>query len=88
MPRDKRLLEIMNQLNRPLISTSANISSHNPITNPSQIEPRMREKIDYILDEGTVNKEASTLIKVENNKIEILRDGQLSQQLAQENKEH
>ena len=88
MPRDNRLLEIMNQLNRPLISTSANISSHNPITNPSQIEPRMREKIDYILDEGTVNKEASTLIKVENNKIEILRDGQLSQQLAQENKEH
>ena len=84
MPKDKRLLKIMNKINKPLISTSANISTHSPITNPSQIEPAMKEKIDYILDEGTVNKEPSTLVKVENNTIEILREGSLSPQLQQE----
>lgn len=84
MPKDERLLNIMNQINKPLVSTSANISTHSPITNPSQIELAMKEKISYIVDEGTVNKEASTIIKVENNTIEILREGPLSRQLQQE----
>lgn len=81
MPNDKRLLNIMNHLNRPLISTSANISSHNAITNPNQLEEKMKEKIDLIVDEGTVNNEASTLITIVNGKIEILREGSLTEKI-------
>ena len=81
MPKDKRLLNIMNHLNRPLISTSANISSHNAITNPNQLEEKMKEKIDLIVDEGTVNNEASTLITIVNGKIEILREGSLTEKI-------
>lgn len=81
MPNDKRLLNIMNHLNRPLISTSANISSHDAITNPNQLEEKMKEKIDLIVDEGTVNNEASTLITIVNGKIEILREGSLSEKI-------
>lgn len=81
MPNDKRLLNIMNRLNRPLISTSANISSHNAITNPNQLEEKMKEKIDLIVDEGTVNNEASTLITIVNGKIEILREGSLTEKI-------
>lgn len=81
MPNDKRLLNIMNHLNRPLISTSANISSHDAITNPNQLEEKMKEKIDLIVDEGTVNNEASTLITIVNGKIEILREGSLTEKI-------
>lgn len=81
MPNDKRLLNIMNHLNRPLISTSANISSHNAITNPNQLEEKMKEKIDLIVDEGTVNNEVSTLITIVNGKIEILREGSLTEKI-------
>ena len=81
MPKDKRLLNIMNHLNRPLISTSANISSHDAITNPNQLEEKMKEKIDLIVDEGTVNNEASTLITIVNGKIEILREGSLTEKI-------
>ena len=81
MPNDKRLLNIMNHLNRPLISTSANISSHNAITNPNQLEEKMKEKIDLIVDEGTVNNEASTLITIVNGKIKILREGSLTEKI-------
>ena len=81
MPNDKRLLNIMNHLNRPLISTSANISSHDAITNPNQLEEKMKEKIDLIVDEGTVNNEASTLITIVNGKIEILREGSITKKI-------
>ena len=84
MPNDKRLLNIMNHLNRPLISTSANISSKKAITNPDQLEEKMKEQIDCIIDEGTINNEASTLIKVEDNKIVILREGAISKELKKE----
>lgn len=84
MPKDERLLNIMNKLNKPLISTSANISNKKAITNPDQLEEKMKEQIDFIIDEGTINNEASTLIKVEDNKIVILREGSISKELKKE----
>ena len=84
MPKDERLIRIMNQLQKPVISTSANISSHESITNPNQLEPRMKEKINCIIDEGTVNNEASTLIKVENDQIIILRAGSIAKKLQED----
>ncbi len=83
MPNDKRLLNIMDKIGKPLISTSANISSHDAIMNPNQLEKRMREKIDYIVEEGTIENEASTLIKIENNHIEILREGALASKIKE-----
>ena len=44
----------------------------------------MKEQIDCIIDEGTINNEASTLIKVEDNKIVILREGAISKELKKE----
>lgn len=84
MPKDERLIRIMNQLQKPVISTSANISSHESITNPNQLEPRMKAKINCIIDEGTVNNEASTLIKVENDQIIILRAGSIAKKLQED----
>lgn len=84
MPNDERLLNIIRKVNRPLISTSANITSKETITEVSQIEDKMQEKISYILDGGVVKNEASTIIKIENDKIEILISGFLADKLEKE----
>ena len=84
MPNDKRLLNIIRKVNKPLISTSANITSKETITEVSQIEEKMKEKISYILDGGVVKNEASTIIKIENDKIEIVRAGLLADELKKE----
>ena len=54
------------------------------LRNPNQLEPRMKEKINCIIDEGTVNNEASTLIKVENDQIIILRAGSIAKKLQED----
>lgn len=84
MPNDKRLLNIIRKVNKPLISTSANITSKETITEVSQIEEKMKEKISYILDGGVVKNEVSTIIKIENDKIEIVRAGFLADELKKE----
>ena len=74
MPNNKLLLDIMNKYNKPLLSTSANIHSKDVITKISLLENEMRDSVSYIYDAGELSTTASTLIKIENGKIKILRD--------------
>lgn len=75
MPKNEFLLELINKIGRPLISTSANITNEKVITKVDLIDKKLKSKISYIYDIWEVNSVASTLIKVENNKIIFLRDG-------------
>ena len=78
MPDNKLLLDIMNKYNKPLLSTSANIHSKDVITKISLLEDEMRDSVSYIYDAGELSTTASTLIKIENGKIKILREGELA----------
>ena len=78
MPKDEFLLDIINEVGKPLISTSANITNESVITSVNDISYELKSSVDYIYDGGTINNEASTLIKVEDNKITFLREGILS----------
>lgn len=78
IPDNKDLIEIIRRVGNPLISTSANISGEKIITNPKEIEPRLLENISYIEDEGTINSEPSSLIKIEDNEIKVLREGKIA----------
>ena len=78
MPDYKELLEVLNTVNKPLLSTSANISNMSTITNVEMIPEELKEYIDFIDDGGEIVANSSTIVKVENNKIIILRDGDLS----------
>lgn len=61
----------------PITSTSANISGQKAPYKVEDIDERIKEKADYILDEGeTRYKAPSTVVKI-NDEIEILRDGVL-----------
>lgn len=81
IPDNKDLLSIIGKLNRPVISTSANISGSEVITNIWMIENELKENIDYIEDGGELSDSYSTIVVVIDGKIKILRDGLLTNQI-------
>ena len=81
IPDNKDLLSIIGKLNRPVISTSANISGSEVITNIWMIENELKENIDYIEDGGELSDSYSTIVVVIDGKIKILRDGLLANQI-------
>ena len=78
MPKNDSLIKLINKVGKPLISSSANITSKSVITNVNMLESELKDNVDYIYDGGTLSDVASTIIKVENNKIEFLREGEIS----------
>lgn len=83
VPDNKELLEIIKKLDRPLVSTSANISDKEVITNISMLDDELKKKIDYVCDGGEVVAASSVIIKVDNNEVRILREGKLSSEIRE-----
>lgn len=86
MPDNVELREIIAKVGRPLVSTSANISEKLTITNPAELEPELSEKIAYIEDAGTVEGDPSSIIKIVNGKIQVLRDGEVARKVLKNTK--
>ena len=77
-PDNKELNELMDKLNKPLISTSCNISSKEVITSIDMLEEDISKHVSYVYDGGILSDTSSTIVRVNDGKIEILRDGELS----------
>ncbi len=88
MPNNEFLLDLLNKFNKPLISSSANITNEKVITSIDLLDEELKKHISYIYDVGKLNDIASTLIKVENNKITILRSGLLADKIKEDFKEY
>lgn len=81
IPDNKDLLKIISKLNRPVISTSANITGTEVITSIEMLEKDLIDKIDYIEDGGILNNESSTIIKIDDDKVNILREGKITDEI-------
>lgn len=80
MPKNKVCLDLINEFGSPLATSSANISNESPssIIDENLIK-NFENKVDFILDSGKIDGGVpSTIVKVENNKINILREGPIS----------
>ena len=80
MPNNKVCLDLIDIFGKPLATSSANISNEEPTNyiNENLIK-KFKNKVDFILDSGKIDSGiSSTIIKVENNKINILREGPIS----------
>lgn len=84
IPDNKFLKDLLTKLNRPIVATSANISGIDVISSLDELEPELRNEIDYIYDGGKLTTIPSTLIKVENEKITILREGEIASKIKKE----
>lgn len=85
IPNNKDLLAIIKKLGRPVISTSANISDEDVITSVAEIDDHLLKYMSYIVDGGVIKAESSTIVKVENNEIKILRAGKMADKIKQIN---
>ncbi len=86
IPDNNYLIEIIDKLGNPVISTSANLSNENVITNVHNINQELLKYISYVEDGGEIEAKSSTIIKVNNNKIEFLRDGELASKIKSDYK--
>ncbi|HPP06217.1 MAG TPA: L-threonylcarbamoyladenylate synthase [Syntrophorhabdaceae bacterium] len=62
-------------LERPVINTSARIAKEEILTDPKEIEKKFKGTIDLIIDGGIIVGEPSTVIKIVEDRVEVLREG-------------
>ena len=75
MPKNAICQAIIKELGHPLVTTSANISGENTPQDPRDIDEKMGRMVDLIIDGGISMDEASTVISLLDDQIEILRQG-------------
>ena len=88
MPNNKFLLDLIDKFGKPLISTSANITNEKVITSVDLLDTELKKEVSYIYDAGFLSDIASTLIKVENDKIIFLREGILAETIKKDFKDY
>ena len=88
IPKKELLIEIIDKFNKPLLSTSANITNEEVITNIKDLDKKIKNKVSYIYDDGELENVASTIIKIEDNKIVFIREGYLAEQIKNDFKEY
>lgn len=74
-PDNKLLIDIMNELNVPLLSTSVNVSGDESATCINNINNLILDNVDYVYDMGECKGEPSTIVVVDNNELKVLREG-------------
>lgn len=75
IPDNKVCLEIAQKLGNPIITTSLNVSGEEVMTDPKELSKELQNKIDIIIDNGPLPKEASSVIDLSGDKPIILRPG-------------
>jgi len=72
--KNKNLFNLINKVG-PIVAPSANKESEKPAETIKQAKEYFGEKVDCYIDGGRKIGEPSTLVRVKNNKIEVLRQG-------------
>lgn len=75
VPDNAIVLSIVKELGHPLITTSANFSGEDVISDPFEIERLMGKQLDAVIDGGKLSGDASTVIDLTGSAPEILRKG-------------
>ena len=79
MPNNKICLYLIEKYGSPLATTSANLSDETPALSISdKLKQDFNNSVDFIMDSGELNGKPSTIVRVENNEIIILRTGSIT----------
>ena len=80
IPNNKEMLDIISSVGVPLLSTSVNLSGEKSATCVSNINKTMLDNVDFVYDNGECNDVPSTIIRVLNGEVKILREGIISEE--------
>jgi tRNA threonylcarbamoyl adenosine modification protein (Sua5/YciO/YrdC/YwlC family) len=75
IPNNEICLNLVQELDNPIITTSVNESGRQNYANPDEIKKDWFGKVDLILDAGEINGEASTVVSLIDDQAEIIRPG-------------
>ena len=80
MPDNKVCLNLINGFNSPVATTSANMAGRNPYTNiNNNVITDFKDTVNFIIDDGKIYSGVpSTIVKVQENFVKILRKGSIS----------
>ncbi len=67
--------DIVSALGHPLVTTSANISGQETPEDPTEINDQLGKMVDIVIDGGISVNEASTVISLIDDQIDVLRQG-------------
>lgn len=74
MPVNKALRDLIDKVG-PIISTSANLEGQPPVESVSQAKALFGNLLDFYVDVGKIKAQPSTVVKLENGKLEVVRQG-------------
>lgn len=74
MPNRPELLELIDQTG-PLTSTSANKEDESPAQTAAEAKKVFGDAIDFYVDAGKLSGQPSTLVKIVNGQLEVIRQG-------------
>jgi L-threonylcarbamoyladenylate synthase len=74
MPDIKELRRLIEKTG-PIVSTSANLQGQKPAKNVSESKKYFKDKLDFYVDFGELEGQPSTLVKIENSSLKIIRQG-------------
>lgn len=77
IPKSPQLLKLL-KITGPLIAPSANFEGKPYAKTIEEAKKYFGENVDFYIDQGKIESSPSTLIKIEEGKIEILREGSFS----------
>lgn len=81
IPDNKDLLSIIEKLGRPVFSTSCNISGNDVVRSVDEIDEEIISKVDYIYDGGYIDSVSSTVVRIDDGEVVILREGNFSDEI-------
>ncbi len=74
MPNKKEIINILKETG-PLVAPSANPQGKSPATTIEEAREYFADRVDYYEDGGTVKGESSTIIRLENAEVTVIRQG-------------
>lgn len=74
VPDDERLRKLIRQTG-PLVSTSANPQGQEPAETLEQAKYYFGDRLDFYIDAGEIKTSPSTLVRIENSKLNVVRQG-------------
>lgn len=78
IPDCEDVLKIIDGLDNPLAASSANISDFEPAVNFEEAKKYFENNVDFIIDGGNSKIGiASTIVKVDGTRVEVLREGSI-----------
>ncbi|MCX8178720.1 MAG: L-threonylcarbamoyladenylate synthase [Candidatus Aenigmarchaeota archaeon] len=76
IPKNDFVLKLISSFNRPITSTSANLSGENPPIKVEDIDDEVKGKVDLIIDKGKCDVgKPSTIVDVSSYPPKLIREG-------------